>query len=123
MIEYYITTSDENTIKTELEMDYLDAAPQAERPWLLWAFLKMNDVDEAGFATPAELERLTSVTDTLKETLSQEIDSISVGQKFEDGWLELYFYAPTAKKFQSLVSKVLGSDFITDTGSTKDAKW
>ena len=123
MIEYYITTSDESTIKTELEMDYLDAAPQAERPWLLWAFLKMNDVDEAGFATPAELERVTGVTDMLKETLSNELDAISVGQKYEDGWLELYFYAPTAKKFQSLVSKVLGSDFITDTGSTKDAKW
>jgi len=123
MIEYYITTSDESSVKTELEMDYLDSAPQKERPWLLWAFLKMNDVDEEGFATAAELQRLTNVTDTLKETLSNEIDAINVGQKYEDGWLELYFYAPTAKKFQSIVSKVLGSDYITDTGSTKDAKW
>ena len=123
MIEYYITASDESSVKTELEMDYLDGAPQEERPWLLWAFLKMDDVDEDGFATPAELQRVTSVTDTLKETLSNEIDAISVGQKYEDGWLELYFYAPTAKKFQSIVSKVLGSGFITDTGSTKDAKW
>lgn len=123
MIEYYIATSDESSVKTELEMDYLDSAPQKERPWLLWAFLKMNDVDEEGFATATELQRLSSVTDTLKETLSNEIDAISVGQKYEDGWLELYFYAPTAKKFQSIVSKVLGSDFIMDTGSTKDAKW
>ena len=123
MIEYYIATSDESSVKTELEMDYLENAPQQERPWLLWAFLKMNDVDEEGFATAAELQRVTGVTDTLKETLSNEIDAISVGQKYEDGWLELYFYAPTAKKFQSIVSKVLGSDFITDTGSTKDAKW
>ena len=123
MIEYYITTSDESSVKTELEMDYIDSAPQEERPWLLWAFLKMNEVDDEGFATASESAKLKSVTDTLKETLSNEIDAINVGQKYEDGWLELYFYAPTAKKFQSVVSKVLGSGYITDTGSTKDAKW
>jgi regulator of RNase E activity RraB len=123
MIEYYITTSDESSIKTELEMDYLDGAPQSERPWLLWAFLKMDEIDDDGFPTASETAKLKSVTDTLSETLSSEIDAINVGQKYEDGWLELYFYAPTAKKFQSTVSKVLGSDYITDTGSTKDAKW
>ena len=123
MIEYYITTSDESSVKTELEMDYLDGAPQQERPWLLWAFLKMNDVDDNGFPTEDELQKISGVVDELKETLSNEIDAISVGQKYEDGWLELYFYAPSAKKFQSIVAKVLGSNFITDTGSTKDAKW
>ncbi|MDA3946379.1 MAG: DUF695 domain-containing protein [Helicobacteraceae bacterium] len=123
MIEYYISTSDESSVKTELEMDYMESAPQAERPWLLWAFIKMNDVDEAGVATASELEKLTAVTDRLKETLSKEIDAISVGHKYEDGWLELYFYAPTAKQFQSIVSTVVGSDYITDIGSTRDAKW
>ncbi len=123
MIEYYITVSDESSIKTELEMDYIDLAPQVERPWLLWAFLKMNEVDDEGFATDSELATLKSVTETLQETLSNEIDAINVGQKYEDGWLELYFYAPTAKKFQSIVSKVLGSDYVTDIGSARDAKW
>lgn len=123
MIEYYITNSDESSVKTELEMDYIDNAPQEERPWLLWAFLKMNEVDEEGFATPSELERLNRVTETLQEALSKEIDAINVGQKHEDGWLELYFYAPTAKKFQSIVSNVLGSDYVTDIGSARDAKW
>ncbi len=123
MIEYYITSGDESTVKTELEMDYIDEAPQQKRPWLLWAFLKMQEVDEMGFPTAAEAEKLARVTQTLKETLSQEIDAIGVGQKYEDGWLELYFYAPTAKKFQSIVAKVLGSDFVSDIGSARDAKW
>ncbi len=123
MIEYYITTSDESAVKTELEMDYLDEAPQAERPWLLWAFLKMNDVDDNGFPTTTELQNIAAKVDELKEQLVNELDAVNVGQKYEDGWLELYFYAPSAKKFQGLVAKVLGSDFITDTGSTRDAKW
>jgi len=123
MIEYYITTDDESAVKTELEMDYLETAPQAERPWLLWAFLKMNDVDEQGFPTQDELEKISGVVETLKKRLNEELDAISVGQKLEDGWLELYFYAPSAKKFQSIVAEVLESKFVVDTGSTRDAKW
>lgn len=123
MIEYYITTGDECTIKTELEMDYVDSAPQQERPWLLWVFLKMGDVDENTLPTEGESTKLTRVTETLKETLATQLDAISVGQKLEDGWLELYFYAPSAKKFQGIVSQIVGSDYINDTGSTRDAKW
>ncbi len=123
MIEYYITSDDESFVKTELEMDYMDEAPQQERPWLLWTFVKMNEVDDAGLPTEAELQRLENVTAALKESLANEIDAINVGLKYEEGWLELYFYAPTAKKFQSVASKVIGSDYVTDIGSTKDAKW
>jgi regulator of RNase E activity RraB len=123
MIEYYMTEGDASVVKTELELDYVDAAPQQERPWLLWAFLKMNDVDENGFATPAEQEKVDVVVARLKAQLQTELDAISVGQKSEDGWLELYFYAPSAKKFQSLVASVLGTDYVSDIGSTRDAKW
>ncbi len=123
MVEYYISSSDESTIKTELEMDYADEAPQQERPWLLWSFIKMNAVDEAGLPTVAEMQRLESVTAALTETLAAGIDAINVGRKYEEGWMELYFYAPTAKKFQGLAAKVIGSDYVSDTGSTRDAKW
>jgi len=123
MIEYYITNGDESTIKTELELDFVDEAPQAERPWLLWAFLKMNAVDADGFATDAEQKKVDAVVVQLNERLSNEIDAINVGYKLEDGWLELYFYAPTAKGFQGIVSEVLGTDFVSDLGSTRDAKW
>jgi len=123
MIEYYITNGDDTTTKTELELDFVDEAPQKERPWLLWAFLKMNAVGEDGFATDEEQKRVDVVVSQLNEKLAREIDAISVGRKLEDGWLELYFYAPTAKTFQSIVSSVLGTDYVSDIGSTRDAKW
>ena len=118
-----MTDSDTSTIKTELELDYVDAAPQKERPWLFWAFLKMNELGEDGFATDAEQKRVDDVVSTLSEKLTSEIDAISVGRKLEDGWLELYFYAPSAKGFQNIVSSVLGTDYVSDIGSTRDAKW
>ncbi len=123
MIEYYITQSDDERVKTALEIDFLETAPQAERPWLLWAFLKMDDVDDNGFATPDEEKQLTNVIERLTQRLIQDLDAVAVGQKQEDGWLELYFYAPSAKKFQAIVSEVIGSDFVNDIGSTRDAKW
>lgn len=123
MIEYYITAGEDAPVRTEVEMDYIDEAPDKKRPWLLWAFLKMHDVDENGFATASELSALQEVSFSLEEALSKELDAVSVGQRYVEGWLELYFYAPTAKTFQTIVAKTVGSDYMIDTGSAKDAKW
>ena len=123
MVEYYITQSDEGSVKTELEIDYLDDAPQAERPWLVWAFLQLKEVDEDGLPTEASMKGLSEVIEQLSERVSQEIDGIRVGQRFEEGWLELYFYAPSAKKFQNIVAEVVGSDYALDVGTARDAKW
>jgi uncharacterized protein (TIGR01619 family) len=123
MIEYYITTGEASAVMTELEMDYIEMAPQEERPWLLWAFLKMKEVDEQGFPTASELSTLHEVTLSLEEALGRELDAVYVGQKYAEGWLELYFYAPTAKKFQSIVTEHASSHYVFDTGSARDAKW
>ena len=122
MIEYYITTADECHVRTELEMDFLDGAPQAERPWLAWAFLKL-DIAEGTLPDADTIKKLEAVTTLLNTRLSQELDVVSVGHKYEDGWVELYYYGPTAKKFQAVVSEVIGSQYIMDIGSTRDAKW
>ena len=123
MTEYYITNSDESSVKSEVEMDFLDDAPQSKRPWLLWAFLKLDDVTPEGFPTDDALKRVDEVTVKLNEKLAENIDAVSVGRKFEDGWVELYFYAPTAKKFEGIVAEVIDSNYVSDTGSTRDAKW
>ena len=122
MIEYYITTADECHVRTELEMDFLDGAPQVERPWLAWAFLKL-DIAEGTLPDADTIKKLEAVTTLLNTRLSQELDVVSVGHKYEDGWVELYYYGPTAKKFQAVVSEVVGSQYIMDIGSTRDAKW
>ena len=123
MIEYYITQSDDGSVKTELEIDYLDDAPQAARQWLVWAFLQLKEVTEDGLPTEDSMPVLSEVIAQLSERVSKEIDGIKVGQRFEDGWCELYFYAPSAKKFQSIVSDVVGSDYALDVGTARDAKW
>ena len=118
-----MTQSDEGSVKTELEIDYLDAAPQVERPWLVWAFLQVNDVTEVGLPTDEAMQKVRDLIVRLEERLSKEIDALHVGQRFEDGWVELYFYAPSAKKFQSIVSEVVGSDYALDVGTARDTKW
>jgi len=123
MIEYYIIAGEGSSVRTELEMDYIDHAPDEERPWLLWAFLKMKSTDEQGFATASELGDLQEATFALEEALASELDAVSVGQRYVEGWLELYFYAPSAKKFQTIVAETVGKRYMIDTGSAKDAKW
>ena len=123
MTEYYMTNSDESSVKTELEIDYLDSAPQEERPWLVWAFLQLTDVQENGLPTEKALQKLEPVIESLVSRASETLDAIKVGQRFEDGWVELYFYAPSAKKFQNLVAEVVGSAYTFDVGTARDAKW
>ena len=123
MTEYYITNSDESSTQTELEIDYLDEAPQQERPWLVWAFLQLTDVQENGLPTEEALKKLEPVIERLESRADETLDAIKVGQRFEDGWAELYFYAPSAKKFQNLVSEVVGSEYTFDVGTARDAKW
>ena len=123
MIEYYIASGEKSPVMTELEMDYIDIAPEKERPWLLWAFLKMKEIDGEGFPTTSELDALQEVTLPLEDALGRELDAVYVGQKYADGWLELYFYAPTAKRFQTIVTEHASNHYVFDTGSARDAKW
>jgi len=123
MIEYNITTGNESPVMTELEMDYIAMAPQEERPWLLWAFVKMKEVDEDGFPTVSELDALQEVSLSLEEALGRELDAVYVGQKYAEGWLELYYYAPSAKKFQTIVTEHASNHYVYDTGSARDTKW
>lgn len=123
MIEYYITTDEASSVMTEVEMDYIETAPQEERPWLLWAFFKMNEVDEKGFPTASELSGLQAAAMSLEEALTSELDAVYVGQRYAEGWMELYFYAPTAKRFQTIVTEHASARYVFDSGSSRDAKW
>jgi len=123
MIEYYINSADESLSKTEVEMDYISVAPDKSAPWMLWAFVKLSECEDGLFVAENEVEKLEAFVSELTTKLSQEIEAGLVGKKYEDGWLELYYYAPTAKRFQNIVSAVTQSQFMVDSGSSKDAKW
>lgn len=117
MSEYYELSDEENIpYRCDVEMELIDEAPQIERPWLLWLFVKSeNPLDES----------FTGFTDDLKHTLHEAMGALFAGSVTKEGWIELYFYASEAKRFENISSEVMArhGGFAYERGVSKDTKW
>ncbi len=117
MVEFYEMNDEENVpYRCDVELDLIGEAPQEERPWLLWLFVKTDDASEKAFSAFVE---------DMKETLSRSINAVYAGSVFKEGWYEFYFYAPEAKKFENLSSDVMNrhGGFAYERGASRDGKW
>lgn len=116
MIEYYELLDDENIpYRCDVALELIDGAPQKERPWLLWLFVKAD-----GFSEPLE-----AFTRDLSSALETSLDAQFAGRVIKDGWTELYYYAPSAKRFENISSDIMNAHggFAYERGSSKDTKW
>lgn len=117
MVEYYELSDDENVpYRCEVELDLADEAPQEERPWLLWLFVKASSPLDEPFA---------SFLAELQTALHESLDALYAGLISKEGWIELYFYAPSSKRFENLSSEIMTrhGGFAYERGSSKDTKW
>lgn len=116
MIEFYELLDDENTpYRCDVELDLIEEAPQEERPWLLWLFVKADALNE----------RIEAFSEDLSNTLVDSLDALFAGRVMKEGWAEYYFYAPNAKRFENVSTEVMNrhGGFAYERGSSKDTKW
>lgn len=126
MIDYYIyQNEDGKAVRTEADIGLLDDAPQEDRPWLAWVFVKIHSPDESGLCMKQECDLLHRMQTDLKEALREKLDAINSGVRMQDGWMELFFYLPTAKKFDNIAAHVMKryAFYSFETGSSRDARW
>lgn len=117
MLEHYTYTDDDNLIgRCEVELEWIESAPQEEKPILLWLFVKAASPEEEGFVRFVE---------DLRSTLHNELGALYAGSLAKDGWVELYFYAEGSKRFENITSEVMGrhGGFAYERGATRDGKW
>jgi len=117
MIEYYVQHDEEGQVyRTEVDLSLVDDAPDEQRPWLLWLFVKVGNNEDSEFVR---------FRDDLIVTLDSQVEAVYVGTICKDGWCELYFYASTSKKFENITSEVMvrHSKYPYERGSSKDTKW
>lgn len=116
MIEFYELLDDENIpYRCDVELDLIEDAPQEESPWLLWLFIKADNVTEA----------LEAFSQDLITSLNTTLGAIFAARVMKEGWAEFYFYAPNAKRFENISSEVMNmhGGYIYERGSSKDGKW
>ena len=117
MIEFYEFTDDEGLeARCEVDLSLFDDAPQAEKPYVLWLFVKNSDPLDSHFI---------GFRDDLINTLNSELDAIYAGTIARDGWCELYFYAATPKGFEHQVAQMMTrhQSYPHERATARDGKW
>ena len=101
------------------------SAPEPERPWLGWVFVKIKSPDEAQWCSDHECDTLFEIWYKLSESITTTHLGVIAGNKMQEGWQEFYFYLPTAKKFENSVAEVMRSfeGYVYDAGTAKDRRW
>lgn len=125
-IEYYTYENEDGiAVKTETDLGLLDEDLQEYRPWLGWVFIKLHSPDEAGWCTTHECDLLLRLQNDLTERLKEQRDAINSGVRMQDGWLEVFFYLPTAKKFANSAAELMKGygEYSFETGTSKDKNW
>ena len=126
MNEYYIyQNEDGKAVRTETDIELLDDVPQKNRPWLAWVFIKILSPDESGWCIGQECDLLYRIQTEVSAALQEKLGAINSGVRMQDGWVELFFYLPTAKKFDNVAASVMKKYtlYSFETGSSRDAHW
>ncbi len=80
---------------------------------LLWLFIPYDVVQE---------QKWMELGQKLIEELYQHLRAEFAGFRIVDGWLEFYFYAQSAKRFEPIVASLLTPQYSYEIGSYKDVK-
>lgn len=123
---FYINKNeDSKPVRTQIDLGLLEDAPQAKRSWLAWVFVKIDTPDESGWCVEQECDFLFRLQTDLTDELQVKLGAISSGVRMQDGWLELFFYLPTAKKFDNIAASVMKkyASYSFESGSSRDTRW
>ncbi len=121
--QFEILNDDKKPLLVALDSSYIEEAPLQEYPWLLWLFIKLKEPEVDGLWSEKEHETLLEIIQALQDVY-EKIDIQHVGYKVQEGWLEIYYYAAQAKRFQAMASDILKPhNYIFENGSSRDPKW
>lgn len=117
MIEFYEFTDEEGLqARCEVDLSLFDDAPQVDKPYVLWLFVKNSDPLNGKFI---------DFRNDLIDTLKSQLDAVYAGTITRDGWCELYFYADTSKGFEPLTAQTMSrhTPYAYERSSARDSKW
>ncbi len=126
MTDYYIYQNEEGlAVRTETDLSLFDEAPQPKRPAMAWVFIKLQSRDENGWCLEHEGDLLFQLQSDLNTVLKDKLNALNSGIRMQDGWLELFYYLPSAKKFDNIVRELFTGykGYAYETGSSRDENW
>lgn len=100
-------------------------APDAARPVLLWAHVKMRNPRPDGLSSAGEAPELLRLGHEMEAAVNAASGSVLAGRITSAGYREFYFYAPRADGFEAAVTGTLGAfpGYEATMGSKSDLSW
>ncbi len=108
-LRYYIDkNSDIEQVKIGVDIEFSNESSDT----LLWLFISVDNALD---------EKVDLLQRQITTVLHENIAAYFVGFRRLEHWLELYFYAPSAKKFEPLVASIVQEAYHYEIGSYKDS--
>ncbi|MGO8673118.1 MAG: DUF695 domain-containing protein [Capsulimonadaceae bacterium] len=100
-------------------------APDPTRPYLLYAFVRINHPNAGGLPKETERAALNLIEDEAVRMATQEFDALFAGHIYHAGDLQLYFYGPQADGFEAALnaSLVAHHRHRVTPGVKEDPEW
>lgn len=123
--DFYFANVNDKLASLFVDLGIRAAAPDMEKPWLLWAWVYFNSPREDGLSSSQEAPTLSQIEDSLNEAVAAAVDGALVGRITTDGRREFYFYAPSFAGFEEAVVRGMKPfpHYRWDSGSKHDPEW
>jgi hypothetical protein len=123
--DFYFANVNEKVASLFVDLGIREAAPDADKPWLLWVWVYLNDPDENGMSASEESDMLFQIEDSLREAIENAVGGELVGRITTDGRREFYFYAPTFAGFDDAVARGMKRfpNYQFDADTKQDPEW
>lgn len=111
-MKYFTRVNSDNLEeKINIDLDFYHDLPEDDKIYSLWLFIKSS-------------KSLDALQDEITKVLSESHNASFVATKEVDGWLELYYYAPSEKKFTTVINELMSRyQYTYECGSHKDQKF
>ena len=123
--DFYFANVNDNFASLFVDLGLIDAAPDTNRPWLLWAWVHMQAPSEEGMVSDEEAPQLDAIEEALMEAVEDATAGELVGRIMTEGRQEFYFYGPTHIGFEDAVARTMRqfSGYRFDSGVEQDPDW
>jgi uncharacterized protein (TIGR01619 family) len=121
----YFANINGQVVSILVNLGVYEAAPDPQRPWLLWAAIRHRRATEEGLPDQEEMEALSQIEDGIIQLVEQRTGATMAGRIMGAGRNVLYFYAAGAEGFEEAVGEAQAEDlgYVCECGAGEDPEW
>ncbi len=108
--EFYLCSVDENPAKIRVNLALNEWLPNANYTKVTWFYTKFQTIDEYGFHTSEEFDKLCQIEDEIANFIENK-GGVMLGVIKSNGILDLYFQSSSSLDFEKHIQEIMYNTF------------